>query len=169
MPFELNAGTPEAGMSMKEYFGSRMPPERIEMMHEALKERADEVGLPLNPPTTISNTRKAHQLAEYAREQGRYDAVHLPLFQAYFVRGENLSDEGVLRRVAAEAGLDADAAMTAVRDGRCEQQVNAKLQQARRYGINSVPTFIINERYKVVGAQPYDALLQAFRRVMQEG
>lgn len=42
------------------------------------------------------------------------------------------------------AGLDADAAMAAVQDGRCEQQLDAYAHQARRYGITGGPTFMIN-------------------------
>lgn len=153
---------------MATYF-SRLSPEQLEMMMANLKERADEVGLPLNPPGMVVNSRKALALAEYARDQGALERLHLPLFQAYFVAGENLSDEGVLRRLATEVGLDADAALQAVADGRYQQRLAESAQQARAYGVTGVPTWIINDRYKLVGAQPYEQLREVFRRMMQEG
>ncbi|MFS8640925.1 MAG: DsbA family protein, partial [Symbiobacteriaceae bacterium] len=105
----------------------------------------------------------------YARDRGRLERLILPLFQAYFVRGQNLHDEGVLGQAAEAAGLDREEALAAVREGRYAQRLDEHLALAGRYGIHSVPTFIVNDRYKIVGAHPYDVLRDALRRIAQEG
>jgi len=165
MPFQLNPHTPPEGMSLAEYFGDRMPPERLEMMHAELRARAGEMGLPIAPPGFICNTRRAHELAEYARDQGRLDRLMLPLFQAYSVQGLNLYEEAVLGQVAEAAGLDRQEALAAVRARAHARRVDEHLALAARYGIHSVPTFIVNNRYKIVGAQPYELLCDALRRI----
>jgi len=169
MPFQLNPATPPEGLSLAEYFRGRMTPEQLQRMHADLKARAGAMGLPMDPPPFICNTRRAHELAEYARDRGRLERLILPLFQAYFVRGQNLHDEGVLGQAAEAAGLDREEALAAVREGRYAQRLDEHLALAGRYGIHSVPTFIVNDRYKIVGAHPYDVLRDALRRIAQEG
>ncbi|MFZ5815772.1 MAG: DsbA family oxidoreductase, partial [Bacillota bacterium] len=122
LPFELHPETPEGSIPLTEYF-RHFSPAQMEQMHAGLKARAEELGLPFNPPPILANTRKALALAEYARDQGRLEDLHLPLFQAFFVEGQNLADEAVLREAAARAGLDPDAALAAVKEGRYEQRL----------------------------------------------
>ncbi|MFZ5815771.1 MAG: DsbA family oxidoreductase, partial [Bacillota bacterium] len=86
-----------------------------------------------------------------------------------FVEGQNLADEAVLREAAARAGLDPDAALAAVKEGRYEQRLEEFAAQARAYGITGVPTFIINNRYKIVGAHPYERLRDLFRQIARQG
>lgn len=169
MPFQLNPAIPPEGMSTAEYFGGRMPPGRLDMMRAELRARAETLGLPMDLPDFICNTGRAHQLAEYARAEGRLDQVILPLFQAYFVEGLNLHDEAVLAEAAEAAGLDREKALSAVRTGSYAQRLDEHLALAGRYGVGSVPTFIVNNRYKIVGAQPYEPLRDALRQIAQEG
>ncbi len=169
MPFQLNPATPPEGMSLAAYFGDRMPPGRLGLMQAELRARAEAMGLPIDPPAFICNTRRAHELAEYARDRDRLDALVMPLFQAYFVEGRNLHEEAVLGQAAEAAGLDAEAALAAVRAGQYAARVDEHLALAARYGIHGVPTFIVNNRYKIVGAQPYEALRDALKRIAREG
>ena len=63
----------------------------------------------------------------------------------------------VLRDVAGEAGLDADAALVAIADGAHTGEVQSWWDQARRSGVRGVPTFIAGGR-ALAGAQPVEAL-----------
>lgn len=164
LPFELHPDTPPETIALTEYL-SHLSPGQLEQVHAGLRVRAAELGLPFDPPPFLANTRKALALAEYARDQGRLAALHLPLFQAYFVRGQNLYDDAVLREVAATAGLDPDAALAAIAEGRYAGRLEQYAAQARAYGITGVPTFIINNRYKIVGAHPYERLRDIFREI----
>lgn len=134
-------------------------------MHQPLLQRARELGLPLNPPANLYNTRKALELTEYARARGRHEPLHRALFKAFFVDGLNLADPQVLAHLAREAGLDPEDAMDAVERGDFRAPVQAAITQARGWGITGVPTFIIDDEYKIVGAQPYEVLRDALLRI----
>lgn len=167
MPFELHPETPEAGLPLSEYF--RMPVERVAAMQEGLSARAADLGLEFRPPEVLVNTRKAHIMTEYARDQGRTEDLVRAMFHANFVLGLNLADEDVLRDLAVDAGLEAPAALSAVQDARYAGRVNAAEQRSRALGITGVPAFIVEQKYKIVGAHPYEALCDALRRIAGAG
>ncbi len=166
LPFELHPDTPPEGVDLAEYFGR--PPEQLQQMHRGLKARAAEFGLPMDPPPYMANTHGALLLAEYARDQGKAAEVHHRLFQAYFVEGRNLADPAVLRGAAEAAGLNPDEAMAALGNPEYEERIERSMAQARNYGVTGAPTFVIEDRYKIVGAQPYDKLLSVFRQIAKD-
>jgi predicted DsbA family dithiol-disulfide isomerase len=49
--------------------------------------------------------------------------------------------------------------------GRDEDKIKQQINNARVRGINSVPYFVINDRYKLSGAQPVEKLLEVFDHV----
>src|SRR5438874_3822651 len=67
---------------------------------------ASAVGLHLALHERLINSRPALQAAEFAREQGRFDAMHHELLTSYWDEGRDVSDLAVLREVAARAGVD---------------------------------------------------------------
>jgi predicted DsbA family dithiol-disulfide isomerase len=142
--------------------------ESIRPMHEALKARAAELGLPMEPPKSLYNSRRALLLAEYARDEGKMEPVHWRLFEVNFVEGRNLANIDVLRDVATSEGLDSIAAIAALDKPEYAKRIDQSMIRALAYGISGVPTFIIDDRYKIIGAQPYDYLLAAVRQVQQE-
>ncbi len=165
LPFELHADTPNEGIPLSEYFGSS--PERVASMQDGLRRRAEDLGLAFRTPEILSNTRRAHILSEYARDEGKLDGLHRVLFQMNFVEGRNLGDDDVLREAARTAGLDPDAAMAALGEPRYLERVESSFQRAREIGITGVPAFIVEGKYKIVGAHPLEALRDAFQRIAQ--
>lgn len=166
LPYELHPETPVEGRPRGEYF--RRDPERARQAQEYLQQRAQELGLEMNTPPVIANSRRALLLAEYARDHDRFDPVNRALFAAYWVDGCNLADESVLREVAAGAGLDPDDALAAVARGEGSERVSTAMDQAAAAGITGTPSFIVDDRYLIVGAQPYEWMLQAMRQIASE-
>lgn len=115
-----------------------------------------------------TNTAKAHELLHFAAEQGRQLDLTERLMAAYFTEGRHLGREDERVALAAEAGLDADAARAALRSGRFADAVRADQQQAAAYGITGVPFFVIDGRYGVSGAQPPQAFAGILRQVWAE-
>lgn len=154
--FELHPETPLEGM--------RLPwadDPRYEAMAQRLRQMAAEVGLPMNPPALISNSRRALEAAEYAREQGKHGAFHDAVFRAYFAQGQDIGDWGVLQELAEAVDLDGAAMRQEVERGAYCAALDAQIHEARRLGITGVPTYIL-DNLAVVGAQPYEV----FQRVM---
>src|SRR5947209_4758289 len=65
-----------------------------------------ENGLEYNPSPVRANSMMALRLAEHARTQGRFDAMHGRLFDAYWAEAQNIGDADVLRALAAEVGVE---------------------------------------------------------------
>jgi predicted DsbA family dithiol-disulfide isomerase len=115
-----------------------------------------------------TNTVKAHELLHFAKEQGRQLEMAERLMSAYFTEGRHVGRIDDLVALATDAGLDADAARTALESDRYMPAVRADQQQAAAYGINGVPFFVIDGKYGVSGAQPADAFTQIARQVWAE-
>ncbi|MFC6509366.1 DsbA family oxidoreductase [Promicromonospora citrea] len=140
----------------------RIPREQAVAMNDQVTERARQVGLEYHLDRAQSvSTRTAHQLSHFAATHGAQHEMVRRLFRAYFTEGLDLSDHAVLGDLAAEVGLDRDAALAALASQEYAAAVEADLEQARRYGINGVPFFVFAGRYAVSGAQPVEAFLQA--------
>src|SRR3954454_3925709 len=75
--------------------------------HERLFAMFEAAGLPhAESIERVPNSRRALALAEYAREEGRFEEVHRALFRAYWAEGLDIGSDEVLLGVAADAGLD---------------------------------------------------------------
>jgi predicted DsbA family dithiol-disulfide isomerase len=115
-----------------------------------------------------TNTVKAHELLHFAKAQGRQHEVAERLMSAYFTEGRHVGRIDDLVDLAAEAGLDADAARSALESERHLDDVRADQAQAVAYGIQGVPFFVIDGKYGVSGAQPAEAFSQILRQVWSE-
>ena len=101
-------------------------------------------------------TFDAHRLLWWASERGGAQAqaeVAERLFAAQLSRGADLSDHAAL---AEASGLTGAAEFLA--SGAGVDEVKEAIGEARAIGIESVPTFVFEERWAVTGAQPADIL-----------
>ncbi len=109
------------------------------------------------------NSFAAHRLIHLADTQGRAGAMEERLMKAYFCEGLAISDIEVLIGLAAEAGLDAGIARTALEGGGFSDDVRFDEARAAQFGITGVPFFAIEERWGISGAQPLDVFRDALR------
>ncbi len=127
-------------------------------MHERLREFAKGFGIAdMNLRDRSPNTRRALAIAEYAREQGRLEDFRQLAMDAHWRRGLDLESESDLRALAAEAGLDPDAAIAASRDEKYLSILDRKRAEAEDLGVTGIPTFVIGDQ-GVVGCQSYEVL-----------
>ena len=108
-----------------------------------------------------TNTVKAHELLHFAKEQGLQKEMTERLMSAYFTEGRHVGRIDDLVELAADAGLDREAARDALESGSYLEAVRADQAQAQAYGIQGVPFFVIDRAYGVSGAQPVEVFLQA--------
>lgn len=143
--------------------------EQAAAMNAQFAARGREVGLEYRFDRALTvNTRTAHQLSHFAAAHGKQHETIQRLFKAYFTDGLNLADHQTLGDLAAEVGLDRDAALAALASGEFADAVEADLQQAREIGINGVPFFVFAGKYAVSGAQPAEVFLQALDKSWNE-
>ena len=158
MPFELHPEIPPEGRPRDEV----LPPAYRARAEEGVNRLAAQVGLQLRLHDRLINSRLALQAAEFAREQGRFEPMHHELFRAYWDEGRDVSNMAVLREVAGRAGVDADIMEQRVAEDRFGDYLDARRAEAQELMIDGIPAHIIDDRYLVMGAQPYDL----FERVM---
>lgn len=170
--FELAPDTPVDFEGSTADFLSRhkgMPLEQVEQMLEQVTAIAAEVGLDYDLASVRqTKTLLAHQALHHAREQGRQLELVERLFEAYFVEGRHVGRVDELVALGADAGLDPDALRAALEDGTYADAVAADIAQARAYGIQGVPFFVIGGRYGVSGAQQPAVFTQALEQVRSE-
>lgn len=159
-PFELNPQMAEEGENLREHLaakygttpeGSREARERLTALGTALGftfDYADDM--------RMVNTFRAHQLIEWAEDQGKAHDMKLALFEAFFTRRENLVDIDVLANVAETIGLDGAAARAMLESGEKADLVRQKQQFWTSRGIQGVPAMVFRQRHLATGAQGED-------------
>lgn len=146
-----------------------MPAERVQQMLQHVTGVAANAGLDYDfDALQHTKTLKAHELLHFAKSEGRQLELAERLFRAYFTEGRHVGRVDELVTLAADAGLDADAAREALESGRFAAAVQADIAQAGAYGINGVPFFVIDGKYGVSGAQPAEVFGQVLTQVAGE-
>lgn len=171
-PFQLNPELPAEGVSRQAYLEEKFGgPERAAAIYERVRAAGRSVGLELNIDgiTRQPNTLGAHQLIAFAQRDGADGStIKERLLQAYFIENRFIGDTEELVVIAAEAGLDAQAARAFLADPAARDAVAQADAEARRMGISGVPFFIFNRKVAVSGAQDPAALLQAMQQALAE-
>lgn len=109
-------------------------------------------------------TRLAFEGALWARDQGKADDYNHRMFTAFFQDELDIGDAEVLGDCAAEIGLDKKYFRAALDDGLHRQECEEQLRLGRDIlAINSVPTFVIDNRIGIPGMVPKETLISVFR------
>jgi predicted DsbA family dithiol-disulfide isomerase len=135
---------------------------------ERLRSIANAYGLEFASTDRIYNTRLAHEATEYAREHGKGNEFHKIVFRNVYAEQQDPSQWAVLRAAANETGLNADEMQREVEGGKYTANVAEQVNWAYQIGVSGVPTYVINDRYAVVGAQPYEVFKNALEQIMKQ-
>ena len=163
-PFYLYFDTPPEGRELPE----RVKQARAQGSEERLKQIAASYGMDFVSTQRIYNTRLAHEATECARVHGAGNDFHKVLFRKVYAEGQDPSQWDVLRSAAEEVGLDADEMQREVEAEKYMADVVDKVRWAYQIGVTGVPTYVINNRYAIVGAQPYEVFKGALEQIEKE-
>ncbi len=142
------------------YAGRNIDPEAT---YARMKGLMDAEGLPYGWRTHSYNSRLAQELGKWADTQPGGEAIHDALYRAYFVDARNIGDPDILVEIAQSVGLPVEAARAVLTERRFKDEVDADWAKSHAYGVTGVPTFVA-QRYGVVGAQPYEVLVQLLEK-----
>jgi predicted DsbA family dithiol-disulfide isomerase len=160
-PFLLRPDMPESGMDLPQDYKADMEDTRRRLVSVA-----NDGGLPMVFSDHIPNSRLALEATEYAAVRGKGEEFHRAVFARLYGEGKDISRWDVLREAALEAGLDPDDMQTQIEGGGFRETVKAQAAAARELGIHAVPTYVINGKYRIVGAQPYEVFREAIREIV---
>lgn len=155
--YELAPDTPEEveGTALQSFVERKgIPLEQATKMFNQVIGAAATVGLDYDYDSLQStNTVRAHELLHYAKAHGRQIDMKERLMRAHFVEGRHVGRAEDLADLAAEIGLDREDALRALTEREFLPAVDADKAQAREYGIQGVPFFVIDGKYGISGAQ----------------
>ena len=151
--FQLNPAMPPEGMERRAYLALKFGASGGGRAYEHLREIGAKEGIAFrfDDIARTPNTLAAHRLIRHAGED--QTALVDALFDAYFLRGEDVGDIDRLAEIAARVGRDAEAVRRFLHSDEAEQDVRREDARARAMGIQGVPCFIIDRRYAISGAQ----------------
>jgi len=156
-PYQLNPNMPPEGESLAANLNRKFGVSAADVRNGCAQgtQRVAALGFTMNysDASGIYNTHDAHRLLHWAGLQGRQLELKRLLFAAYFSKGLNPSDHGVLIDAAAEAGLDRQAAREVLSSGRYDEDVHTDEHLWRSRGVNGVPFIMINGSHAISGSQ----------------
>jgi predicted DsbA family dithiol-disulfide isomerase len=99
---------------------------------------------------------------------GKGNEFHKVVFRKVYAEGQDPSQWDVLRSAAEEVSLEADEMQREVEAEKYMAEVVDKVRWAYQIGVTGVPTYVINNRYAIVGAQPYEAFREALEQIAKQ-
>lgn len=153
IPYRIRPNIPNKGLSIQEYWMSKGITD-IQAAYKNVKKAAESEGLGLYPEkfSSIPNTLKLHKVILKAEEKELgLDVLHA-IQSAYFTDGIALTSLDTIIDIT-EDFLSESEVREAWEDlDYFETLVLSKEQKAKELHINSVPTYLIDEKHRIKGA-----------------
>ncbi len=116
----------------------------------------------------VANSYRAHLLLQLASSKNKADLVEELLFRAQLTDSKNIDDENNLIEIGQEAGFSETEIKAALESEIFAAGVSRDMLLASQMGINSVPFFVVNDKYGVSGAQPANVFQEVLEKSWKE-
>ena len=134
-----------------------------------LEKRArEQYGLEIHAGPFGIDSRPALIGDKVAEAQGKGPTYHKAVMSAYWQQAQAIDDREILKKIATSVGLDSGEFMAGLDNPVFNEQVSEDIELANMYGLSGVPALVFNDKYLVVGAQPYTALKQVVEQIQKE-
>ncbi len=133
-------------------------------MFQNLERLGNQYGIEFSGASMLPNSRLALKAGEFARENERFDPFHEEMLHSYFAEGKNIGDIDVVQDIMVKVGLDVDELLHALEEKRYDEALMRARQEAARYFVHAVPTFLIEESKPIVGIQSLDLFRDTLRK-----
>ncbi len=142
---------------------------RIEASRPLFNKRAKEqYDLEINAGPFGIDSRPALVTEKYAESQGKGEAFHKAVMDAYWQQARSIEGTSVLKEIAENVGLNTENFEAILTDPVYDAEVSADVELAREYRLDGVPALVFADKYLVVGAQPYDILKRVVEKILEE-
>jgi predicted DsbA family dithiol-disulfide isomerase len=138
LPFELHPDTPSQG-APKPFTDAQWP-----AIDRRLRMLAQQVGVPIEPPRRNANSRLALETGELVRARAGDPSsaeFHHAVSRAFFVKGADIADPGVIAGHAAPFGISEDDVRAAWTSHAYGPAIEASMRAASAAGVTGVPAF----------------------------
>ena len=152
MPYQLNPNTPIEGIDLADQISK----EQIENGFKRIERLGSEYGLIFTNKTKSYNTLDLHLASLYSQKENKFYEFSKQAFEAIFTRGENVAQRLVINEIGLAAGLNIVEMNNCIDQDQSYNDFSSKQEMASVYEIESVPTFIVNDKLKVTTLKNYD-------------
>ena len=168
--YQLHPEIPKEGFDKEEYkkikFGdSSASKGRFDFIAEEGKKVGIEFNF--NKSQNLPNTFLAHRLLWFSKSKGIQDLMAEALFNAYFSDGRDVGSMNELISISIENGLNKEEIKDFLKSDIGTREVSREELRAREMNIFSVPTYIFNKKYFLVGGQEPDTFKAYIRKVIE--
>ncbi|MBB1123364.1 DsbA family oxidoreductase [Limosilactobacillus albertensis] len=175
MSFQLDPTLPTTtNKSMTEYYAQtyKLTTQEALSQLEQIDKMAANINLPIKMEAAIPvNTLAAHRLIKYVESlnnQALLNKTVKRLYQVYFNDNKSIADNKVLTNAMSSIGLPTNDVKSVLESGKFETEVRKNERRAFMIGMPSAPLFVINNKYSITGAQPYEVFLEALKKVINK-
>lgn len=172
-PYQLDATLPKEGMDRQKYLSDKFGGQaEADSRYENVKNAGTNVGIDFDfkAMKVSPNTLDAHRVIRWAGGVSTevQNKLVRRLFELFFLEGGHIGDDDVLVDAAKHAGMDGDLVRELLASDRDKTEVQQEIAQAQQMGVTGVPCFVIDQKFAVMGAQPPEALTQAFQQALDD-
>ncbi len=136
---------------------------------EQMKQKGSQIGLEFNFNNAIpTNTFDAHRLLHLTKSKGKQIEAEEALFIAHFKDGKHIGDHNVLMEVGQKLGIYKEEIRKMLVSDRFAEAVRSDEKRGGELGIRGVPYFVINQKYRISGAQPVSHFKEVLSKAIKE-
>ena len=169
-PYELHPEIPTEGFNKEEYYkikfrNSNGSKDRF----NHITEEGKKAGLEFNfdKSKNLPNTFLAHRLLWFSRSKDIQDVIAEALFHAYFTEGRDIGSINELISISTENGLQKSEIKDFFKTDVGSDEILREELRAKEMKIFSVPTYIFNKKYLLVGGQEADTFKSYMKKVIE--
>jgi predicted DsbA family dithiol-disulfide isomerase len=169
-PYELHPEIPTEGFNKEEYYKIKFGNSngsRDRFNH--ITEEGKKAGLEFNfdKSKNLPNTFLAHRLLWFSRSKDMQDVIAEALFHAYFTEGRDIGSIHELISISTENGLQKSEIEDFLKTDIGSDEILREELRAKEMKIFSVPTYIFNKKYLLVGGQEADTFKSYMKKVIE--
>ena len=146
-------------------------PDQAEQVISRVTSAAREDGIDMRLDRALrANTVLAHRLVWWASTPEcpvDQSAVQDRLMRAYFTEGDDIGDPRRLAELLAELGVEPASTIDFLNGEGGIAEVAEEIERAGEHGISAVPTFVVDGRWAIPGAQDVETFERVLRRLAE--
>ncbi|MDR7855095.1 DsbA family protein [Tissierella sp.] len=152
LPYELDADLDLEGSDLALHISQ----DQIDMGYRRIERLGGEYGLIYNNKTKKFNTHRLHKAALYAGTVGKYYEFAREAFKAIFEDGKNVGDPLIINEIGLVSGINIAEMNKSIDEGSYDAQMEEAKNLVDPYEIDSVPSFIVDDKKKVTLLKDYE-------------
>jgi predicted DsbA family dithiol-disulfide isomerase len=146
-----------------------MPAPQVSQMFEHVARQAKGEGLDYRfDKVVVANSFTAHRLIHLASAHGKQDAAKERLLSDHFEHGKDIGSREYLTSLGNDLGLPAGEVEELFTTDKYSDEVRFDFQEAQGLGISGVPSFVIDRKFGLSGAQSAETFTAALNQAWQD-